>query len=124
MREELLSVLDIRSGGEHGDHHPYGALCAMFDIAHALYWLDPNSVPAAWGFRPAPAGSPDYAECTEGDGDGCPAHSGECWAAYALLTQAGVNLSDPYGDEHGLAAERALVELGTELHPYARLSDV
>lgn len=123
LRSAMIYALGIRSGAE-GDFDPYGALCAMFDVAHALYWLDPNSVPSAWQFSPGLGGDMDYAECTEGDGEGCPVHSDECREAYALLTACGVDLADPYGNEAGRAAERALIALGNELEPYAALSDV
>jgi hypothetical protein len=125
-RDALLSVLDIRSGGDAGDHDPYDALCAMFDIAHALYWLDPNSVPSSWGFRPSMVGGPDYAECDASEMSDwhCGLHSNECCTARELLYTLAVTLSDPYGDAMGLRAERELVSLGNELNPYALMSEV
>lgn len=119
-QDTLLSILDIQSG-KAGDHDPYSALCAMFDIANALYWLDPNSVPAQWEFRQSPMGGLDYAECTTDiDAMECDAHpSGECTNALMLLMECGVNLSDPYSTDSGYAAERALIELGNVLNSYA-----
>lgn len=115
----LLDILDIRSG-KTTTHDPYDALCAMFDIANALYWLDPNSVPARWGFRAAPSGGLDYAECA-GEVE-CETHpSGECCTVRMMLLELEVDLVAPYNDAFGSAAERALIELGNELNAYALL---
>lgn len=117
--DSLLSVLDVPSG-ETTTHDPYGALCAMFTICDALYWLDPNSVPADWGFCAAPSGGLDYAECA-GEHE-CETHSsGECSTARMMLLELQVNLADPYGDAFGRAAEEALIELGNALNPDALL---
>lgn len=128
LRDAILDALDVRSGRD-GDHDPYSALCAMFDLAHALYWLDPNSVPSSWGFRPAPYGSIDYADCAESVEDGaCGLHCGECWAPREVLAVCGVALDGPYDTpERWATADRAIeamVAVGDELEPYAVLSDV
>lgn len=121
LHDALLGVLDVKSGKDT-DHDPYAALCAMFDIANALDWLDPNSVPAHWGFSPSPMGGLDYAECHNASNGECGAHpSGECSTTRGLLYECGVVMSDPYGYPSGARAERALVELGNVLNPYALL---
>lgn len=117
----LLDILDVRSGATV-THDPYSALCAMFEICNALYWLDPNMVPAGWEFRPSMAGGLDYAEC--GPDEECTVHCGECTTPRALLEACGVVMDDPYSTPAGELAESLLIELGNELNPYALMSEV
>lgn len=122
----LLSVLtDGWASGKTTDHSHEDVLASCFDVALALYWLDPNAVPAEWGFRAAPSGGLDYAECdTDGTAE-CVTHpSGECNTVHYLLWEAGItDFANPYGSNvaGGFTAEAALVCAGTIVSRYESL---
>lgn len=120
----LLSVLtDGWASGKTTDHSHEDVLASCFDVADALNWLDPNAVPADWGFRAAPSGGLDYAECEEGD-EGCQLHCGECSTVHYLLWEAGItDFANPYGSNvaGGYTAEAALIYAGTIICRYESL---
>lgn len=102
-------------------------LLTRFDIAEALYFLDPNAIPAEWEFRIGAHGGWDYSTCVDnGDGEGCETHSGECDGARMMLEDLGVDLDDPFNTRfamvsHGERAIDSLRYVGTVLFRYDRL---
>lgn len=121
----LAYLADSWASGKTTDHSHEDVLASCFDVADALYWLDPNAVPASWGFSPAPSGGLDYATCdTDGTAE-CVTHpSGECDTVHYLLAEAGVtDFGDPYGSNvaGGYTAEAALIYAGTIICRYESL---
>lgn len=120
-------LADLCMSGKTTDHDHGDIVAQCFDTYEALYWLDPNAVPASWGFRRGAAPDPDYAQCYAHSVNSdpemrCPDHADDCWAARSILQDLGVNITDPYADwGNGLCAERALVYAGTVMCRYASL---